>query len=195
MKMLTVPFYLSMIVFVTACSTTNVPIMTYDEALVLDRENVSVIYFPAEIELLEVDGQEIKTPFIAEGYHEVRILAGKHQLALKYVAFWGDATSGSIVSSKPVVFGLDITPKSTYFIKYAKPRGQWQAEHLANTFAPWVETASGKKVTTVHDKVSGKKRMTQPLKSVNTPLQKLKFWWKNASFKEKKQFEGWMGNN
>ncbi len=194
-------YFFTAILF-TGCATANDPINVYDENLVLDKKMLSIIYVPADIEVLEVDGMQIKPPFIEQGYNTVVISAGSHRLTVKYVALWGDATSGSIVSSKPVVLSFDIAPKSTYYIKFNIPKDPWQAEHLANIFAPWMEDASGKKVKTVNHQAAkklpisaSKSMMKQALTPGDSSLDKLKFWWKSASFKEKKAFENWMGEN
>lgn len=199
MRVLKLFFVLFMAIFIAGCAGANGPVKAYDESVAIDKASLSTIYLPPEIELLEVDGMEMETPFIDAGYNEVKIPPGNHQLAVKYAVFWGDPTSGSMVNSEPVVLGLTIAPKSSYYIRLNKPKDQWEAEHLANTFAPWMEDASGKKVKIVNNLqllTSGKQSKTgQQFMSGNTPLDKLKFWWKNAGYKEKKAFEKWMGSN
>lgn len=202
MQVLKIIFYLFAATFIVGCTAASGPIKAYGKNVTVDKESLSIIYLPPDIELLEVDGMEIDTPFIEEGHNEVHIPPGMHQVAVKYAANWGDATSGGMVKSAPVVLGVNIAPKSSYYIKFNKPKDQWQAEHLANSFAPWMENASGKKLKIVKNLrggnklTSGNKSMTgQPSMSGKAPLEKLKFWWKKASFKEKKAFESWMGGN
>jgi len=195
-------FYFFVSIFMVACATADGPIMAYDEASGLDKSSLSTIYLPASIELIEVDGMVIKTPFITKGHNVVSIPAGSHQLALKYVAFWGDALSGSMVRSKPVVLTMDIAPKSEYFVRFKQPQDQWQAEHLANVFTPWLEDAVGNKVKTVQHRTTNKRLTQQDNSSRNEPsapgkepLQNLQYWWGKASYKDKKAFENWMGDH
>lgn len=202
MRVLKLFLFFFMSIFIAGCAGVSGPIKGYNENLAVDKETLSTIYLPPEIEFLEVDGMEMKTPFIEEGYNEVHIPPGNHQVAVKYVAYWGDASTGSMVNSEPVVLGLSIAPKSTYYFRFKKSEDQWDAQNMADNFVPWLEDASGKKVKNVNNLAggrlltSGKPSMTgQQFTSGNTPLDKLKFWWKNAGYKEKKTFEKWMGNN
>jgi len=196
MGILRLGFYVCVVIFVAGCATAEGPIKAYDETTVVDKQSLAIIYLPPEIELLEVDGIETNTPYIEEGRNEVHITPGNHQLAVKYSSYWGDTSSGSMVRSAPVVLGINVSAKSIYSMKFKKPKDQWQAEHLANSFAPWLEDASGKKVEVINT-LPGGNRLTGVNSSMggNTPLQKLKFWWKNASFKDKKAFEKWMLEN
>lgn len=200
MRVLKLFLFLFIAIFIAGCAGVSGPIKGYDENLAVDKETLSTIYLPPEIEFLEVDGMEMKTPFIEEGYNEVYIPPGDHQVALKYTAYWGDASSGSIVNSKPVVLGLSIAPKSSYYIRFKKPKDQWEAQHLADNFTPWMENASGKKVKIVNNLAGGRLLTSGTPSKTGQPsgkgsLQKLKFWWRNASYKDKKAFEKWMGNN
>lgn len=193
--------FLFLAIFIAGCGASG-PIKGYGENTAVDKETLSIIYLPPEIELLEVNGMETDTPFIEEGHNEIHIPPGNHQVALKYAVFWGDGTSGSMVKSASVVLGLNIAPKSSYYIKFKRPKDQWQADQLAANFAPWMEDASGKKVKIINNLAGGNQLTSgqgaspgQQFMSGNTPLLKLKYWWKNASFKEKKDFESWMNGN
>lgn len=202
MQLLKSVFFVFIVAFVAGCSAAKGPIKAYDTNAAIDKESLSAIFLPPEIELLEVNGSQMETPFIETGYNEIHIPPGKHQLAVKYSAYWGDAVSGSMVKSDPVVMELNIAPKSTYYLKYKQPKDQWEALQIAGTFLPWIEDASGKKIKVI-DNMSGGGMLTSSVRSASgqnampghAPLENLKFWWKKASYKDKKEFETWMGNN
>ena len=181
---------------------TGGPIIGYDESSSVNKESLSIIYLPPEIDMLEIDGTKKDSPFIESGYNEVHVTPGQHQIAVRYMKFWGDNTSGNIIKSKPVVLSLHISPKSKYYVKYKIPEDGWQAVELSNKFSPWVEDASGSKLTDVRKLVGGSMltssaEMNKPshLPKGTSPLENLKYWWKQAGYNDKKLFEKWMSKN
>ena len=190
------------VLFILSACAAQGPIKAYDEKAVTDTTNLSILYLPPEIELVEADGKAFDTPLVESGYNEVHFMPGHHEIAVKYVKFWGDPTSGSLLASKPVIFSVDLQAKSKHYIKFDKPADQWAAQSLVNKFSPWIEDANGVKMQVVAGRYGTKtltngkgSAMSTAPKGSDTPLEHLKFWWKNASFKEKKAFEGWMNQN
>lgn len=186
------------------CTVASGPIKAYPSDAAVDPTQLSILYLPPEVELLEADGMETATPYITSGYNEVHLLPGRHQLAVKYVEFWGDADSGSMVKSAPVIFSLVTVPKAKYYLKYKKPGDQWEAQAMAGKFSPWLEDEQGARYNIKQIRygtkalTSGSPSMTTaaaPYADGGSPLDKLKYWWKQAGYKEKKAFEQWMNAN
>lgn len=194
-------FQLFLLFTLSACAAEG-PIKAYDEKAVTDTVSLSFLYLPPEIELIEVDGKSFDTPLITAGYNEVHLLPGRHQIAVKYLKFWGDATAGSLVASKPVIFDLNVQAKAKYYLKYDQPKDELAAQSMVQKFSPWLADQHGVKV-----QVASGQHGTKTLTSGNNagsasnaptgdiPLEQLKYWWKSASFKEKKAFESWMNQN
>jgi len=198
MRLIKVILYIYIFTVLGACSAQG-PIKAYDEKTVIDRSGFSILYLPPEIEIIEADGIQLDTPYIETGYNEVHIPPGEHQVAVKYAKYWGDASSGSLVASKPVIFRFKLKEKSKYYMKYKKPEDQWGAQHMVSRFSPWVEEASGSKLkttvshfgmqslTSTNNTAGAKQAVT-----AKQPLERLKFWWENANYKEKEAFRNWL---
>lgn len=187
------------VVSLAGCFGSSGPVKTYDEATVKDTSKVSILYLPPAIELLEVNGMEYDTPFIETGKNEVHLLPGKHVLAVKYVKFWGDETSGSMVRSEPVIFNLDLKGKEKITMEYTRAKDQWAAQAMVKRFKPWLEDAQGKKLKTKGSQFfSGSLTLTSSAagsaKAIASkePLSELKFWWDKATHDEKQNFKKWL---
>jgi len=175
------------------------PIKAYDETSTVDKARLSIIYLPPEIEIVEADGKEYDTPFIETGYNEIHMLPGKHNIAVKYSRFWGDASSGGVVSSKPVVYSFETMANTKYFMKFNKPQDQWSAQVMVRRFSPWIEQEGGKqlkteKTMTAHNLLTTGKSATTAKQFVagKNPFEMLKFWWENANYAEKQEFKKWL---
>lgn len=198
MSLLKVIFQVFLLILLGACGAQG-PIKVYDQQAITDTANLAILYLPPEIELVEADGMVFETPFIETGYNEVQLPPGHHEIAVKYVKFWGDASSGNLVSSKPVIYSLELANKTKYFMKFTRPKDQWDAQDMVDRFSPWIEDENGVKV-----KVTGTQYGTKTLTDVNrtvtakqfvegnNPLEKLKFWWKNSNREEKEAFKKWL---
>ena len=191
-------FPVFLLLLLGACGAQG-PIKVYDEKATSDLTNISIIYLPPEIELVEADGMAFDTPYIETGLNEIHLLPGHHELALKYEKYWGTPPSGSLASTKPVVVSFELTKKSGYYLKYSKPEDQWAALAMMDKFSPWLEDKNGVKlkVAVTH---AGGTSLTNVNKTVtarqfvegNNPLEKLKFWWKNSSREEQEAFKKWL---
>lgn len=187
------------VILLTGCGATTGPIKAYDEGTQADTGNIGILYLPAEIELLEIDGKEVSSPYIQTGYNEVHFLPGKHALAVKYVQYWGDQISGGMVRSDPVIFKFEIKDKEQYYLRFEKPKDQWEALKIAKRFNPWLEArnAPGKTVKSeqMFDKSltsSNFANLSDNQKAATRPLNELKFWWTKASHDEKQEFQKWL---
>ncbi len=198
MYFIKVIFQVLIVLILGACAAQG-PIKVYDERTKPDLSNINIIYLPPEIELLEADGMVFETPYIETGFNEVHLLPGHHEIALKYAKFWGDPSSGRMITTKPVVFSIDLTNKSKYFVRYDKPEDIWGAQALIQKFSPWIEDDKGVKLKVSATQL-GTASLTNINKSVtarqfvegNNSLEKLKFWWKNSTGGEKAAFKKWI---
>ena len=192
---------ISVLLFMTGlagCGASG-PIKVYDEKTMTDLSKISVLYLPPEVELVEANGEEYDTPYIETGYNEVHLSPGQHALALKYVKYWGDGVSGSMVVSSPVMFNVKTKGNEKFYLKFKKPKDAWDAQTLAKRFSPWIETADSKREKIKGSQffsgsVSSGKGATAPngrVKLMN-PLKELKFWWEKATYKEKEAFKQWL---
>lgn len=189
----------SLIAVLAGCGASSGPIKLYDESEIQNTSNIAIIYLPPEIELIEADGQELDTPYIETGYNEVHLLPGKHVLAVKYVKFWGDEISGSMVRSGPVLFNIQIKGRERLYMNFDRPKDHWSAQGMAKRFQPWLEDKAGKKrdikgsqfysgsLTLPNSAAGSNKAM-----SAKEPLSELKFWWDKASYDEKEAFKKWL---
>ena len=127
-----------------ACSTASGPIRTFEPAGVNNAQPISRIYLPPDIEVLAIDGIEVKTPFIIDGFNEVQLLPGQHKVAVAYEKLWGDATSSAMVKSQAAILELEVTQQQDYFLKFPIPTDVSEAEALSKNFRPWLETSDRK---------------------------------------------------
>lgn len=186
-----------------ACSTASGPIKAYDESAGIDPGRLARIYLPPEIDLLEVDGVEKDSPFIEQGLNEIQLLPGKHEITIKYQKYWGSEVSGSMVSSDPVTFHLDIGASESYTLKFPVVKDIWGATSMAAKFKPWLEDKKGTRLAVKQVK-SGVISLRSPatatmsaeeIVSRQKPLEKLQFWWKLADKKDRKAFRRWIVEN
>jgi len=141
-------FLVCILLVTTACSTASGPIRTFAAEDVKDPGQISRVYLPPEIEILAVDGFEVKAPYIAEGFNELQLLPGKHKIAVFYKKLWGDAASGYIVKTQAAILELEVTKQQDYFLKFPVPASLAEAEALKSNFRPWLETSGQKRVAT-----------------------------------------------
>ena len=130
-----------------ACSSTaSGPIRTFDPEDVKDPASIGRVYLPREIEVMAVDGFEIKTPYIPEGFNELQLLPGKHKIAVFYKELWGDPASGYIIKSEAAVLELEVAKAQEYYLKFVEPANMEEAEAMKSNFRPWIETSTQQRV-------------------------------------------------
>ncbi|MDH5181539.1 MAG: DUF2057 domain-containing protein [Gammaproteobacteria bacterium] len=186
-----------------ACGATATgPIKGYDSSTSVDTAQLARIYLPPEIEVLDVDGEVKSTPYITEGMNEVHLLPGEHEMTVKYVKYWGDDVSGSLVRSDDVTLRFTVAASGEYVLKFPQVKDNLSASLMVKKFSPVLEDKQGGRLAARKMHNRGQ-RISQPpneessldaadIVAKQKPLEKLQFWWKLADKEERKAFQRWV---
>ena len=63
------------VVLLSACAGINSPVRLYDGAKRPDNEIVTLV-IPYELEVVAVDGEKVKTPYVPDGQYRLELLPG-----------------------------------------------------------------------------------------------------------------------
>ncbi len=140
------------VVFLSACASTHGPVRVYDGAKRPDNEIVRFL-IPSALEVVALDGKELKTPYIPDGQNQLELLPGDHELKVIYTEYWGDPSSGGLEVSDASYFKLATTAGSTYVFKHNGPTDLVHAGFgmLVNDIKIWLEQReTGKTINAVN---------------------------------------------
>jgi len=104
----------------TACATDNLAKL-YDGDKKPDSE-IAKIQLPTGLEVKTIDGKEIKTPYIYDGFQPIGLLPGKHKIWIFYKEHWGTAYVGEVVTSDIFEFNLNLEAGKIYYFKHNGPK-------------------------------------------------------------------------
>ena len=102
---------------------------------------------PGPISVTKIDGKEADIPSKEDGFYEIYLLPGLHRIEFKYELYWGDPSSGMIVTSDDVGIETPFRAGKNYVLSYPIPEDEEEAYEMANVFkAKLTEQETGRVV-------------------------------------------------
>ncbi len=100
---------------------------------------------PGPITITKIDGKEVDVPSQDDGMYEIFLLPGLHRIEFKYDVYWGDTTSGMVITSDEVGIETPFHAAKTYKLTYPEPDDLEAAFAMAEKFkARLIEQETGR---------------------------------------------------
>ncbi|MFP4610613.1 MAG: DUF2057 family protein, partial [Thiohalophilus sp.] len=197
-----------------ACAPTG-PVKFYSGADKPAHE-IATVKVPGPITVTRIDDRDVRVPSQEEGFYELHLPPGQHTLTFKYELYWGAASDGMLVKSKPTRIQAGLSADRVYELRYDEPADEDEAFSMASDFqARLVERDSGITVaatasdehpsgfTNVDPVVRDTPTTTAPSAASDSlpdadqavkedAVKRLKFWWLMADEAEREAFHKWM---
>ncbi len=183
---------------IAGCSTSNT-VRLYQGPL-LGEELEATLILPIEFDLITLDGQKVSSSVqrFRNSNLNIQLPAGPHTLILVYNDIWQiDDDNHDTLSTGKLVFDVTMTAKERFTV-LTPPLNEY-SQALTFVKNPNVRLKSERQSTLAsHIKKENPLvfKATQDTKVHELPrLAQLKFWWRQASDYEKKQFLKWQINS
>ena len=201
------------------CATPTGSFQAYEGPQRADGE-VVLVMVPSSLEILALEGKEVKVPYFGGNDYRLELLPGTHTLEVFYKESWGGPTSSGVVVSDVNMFRFHAEAGATYMLKHNGPRDLVTASRFSDMPKIWlIESASGRRLepyatakyvpallrairksgagdqatTTVSEpQVSSIPSSTRHEDMQRDALKRLTFWWKVAGKKDREAFKQWL---
>ena len=182
---------------IIGCSTSNT-VRLYHGPLIGEELEATLI-LPVEFDLISLDGQKVSSSVqrFRNSNLNIQLTAGPHSLILVYNDIWQiDDDNHDTLSTGKLVFNVTMTAKERFTV--LTPTLKEYSQALTFVKNPVVRLKSELQ-STLASHIQKENplvfKATQDTKADEFPrLQQLKFWWRQASAFEKKQFLKWQTN-
>jgi uncharacterized protein YccT (UPF0319 family) len=207
-------------VVLSGCLATGGPIHYY-KGEKRDESRLATIILPEEIDVVAVNNRKRALPLVRGETYELKLLPGLNELVLEYDTIWEiDSDTHENVVSDVVMVSQVLKAGDVYTIKVPKFDTLKAAKQFADDFkVEMVEQQSGEKavskparygvassvpmnriISNVKAGVTGESEIVihgaedraHQAAGLYSPLQNLRYWWKEASEQERELFEDWM---
>lgn len=119
-------------------------------------DEIARFLVPSELELVAINGVELKAPYVPDSHYQVELLPGDHQIMVLYSEYWGDPTGGSLVVSDVFYLQITVVSGSTYMFKHNGPEDLMNVDILVSDIKIWLEQPkTGQTIEAVSRSVSG----------------------------------------
>ncbi|GLQ33701.1 DUF2057 family protein [Litoribrevibacter albus] len=207
-------------VVLSGCLATGGPIHYY-KGEPRDESKLATIILPEEIDVVAVNNRKRALPLVRGETYELKLLPGLNELVLEYDTLWElDADTHETVTSDVVMISQVLKAGDVYSISVPKFDSLSAAKQYAKNFkVDMVKKATGETVASKPARygvmssvpmsrvmsnleagvtgesevvVHGSEDRAHQAAGLYSPLQNLRYWWKEASEQERELFEDWM---
>ncbi|MFC3152152.1 DUF2057 family protein [Litoribrevibacter euphylliae] len=204
----------------SGCVTTGGPLHYYKGDKKADDQLVTVV-LPEEVDVVAVNNRKRALPLVRGKTYQVKLLPGLNELVLEYDTIWElDSDSHENVTSDVVMVSQVMKAGEVYTISVPKFDTLNAAKTFAKNFkVELVKQSTGEKVVSkparygvvsnvpmnqlisnVEAGVTGESEVVvhgledrkHQAAGLYSPLQNLRYWWREASEQERELFEDWM---
>ena len=206
------------ILFAWGCATSTGLVQVYDGPQRPENEVVTLVV-PAALEVLAVDGEEIKIPYFGGNDYKLHLLPGPHTLEVFYKESWGGPTSSGVVVSDVSMFRFEAQAGDVYLLQHDGPKNLVTASRFSDKPRIWLlDPGTGRRLQPYatekyipallramrkyeagNQAAAAAAPQVSPAASAEDvvmqqdALKRLQFWWKIASAKDRKAFKDWLG--
>ena len=124
--------------FAVGCSSVKSPVIAYSGPE-LPADQVARIEVQEGLQVLGVDDQRYKAPYIPDTGYQVHVKPGSHVISVFYNEMWGDATDASPFASDMYHFRLDFKAGQTYYIQHNAPANKMEPMDFPLDFTIWMK--------------------------------------------------------
>ena len=114
------------------CATPTGLVQVYEGPQRPENEIVTLI-MPAALEVLAVDGEEIKIPYFGGSDYKLQLLPGPHTLELFYKESWGGPTASGVVVSDVSMFRFTAQAGAVYTAQHDGPKNLVTASRFSES--------------------------------------------------------------
>ena len=182
-------------------------------------DQVAVLYVPAEIDLLEIDGISVENyqQLLAFGRLEYRLLPGNHTLSVRYNKRWeNEFGKKPVLLSQPATLALEAEAGDVFELVPEQPANFKQAKEYASNFTVTVRKylVDQPQFPSARVQKDSQDAQTEVFQSSATrargdieeaaqagskgaklsALELLKFWWLQADRTEQQNFIDWVNS-
>lgn len=170
------------------CSTSNT-FSAYNPRQHADviPEQLALLEVPAALEVVFVDGYEPRISGLHYGPIQLQFLPGKHEITVEYEQlFPAEHSEGhTTIRSNPVTLNANMEAGGRYRLGFPPPVGVLEALDFARAPVIWVDDlAGGERQENYVDAMAHQG-------SLESPAERLQFWWKKADAKTRSEFLDW----
>lgn len=206
-----------LVLTVWGCATPTGLVQVY-EGPQRPQNEVVTLTVPAALEVLAVDGEEIKIPYFGGSDYKLQLLPGQHTLELFYKESWGGPTDSGVVVSDVSMFRFTARAGAEYIAQHDGPKnlvlasrfsdmpriwlvepatGQRLEPYATEKYIPVVLRAMRKYAASGQTAAAGAPQASSAASAEDVVMQqdalkRLQFWWKIAGKKDKKAFSDWL---
>ncbi|GGC82823.1 DUF2057 family protein [Marinobacter halophilus] len=175
----------------------------------VEADNPAVLKAPGEIQMITVNGRKMTNFLISDLALDYGLLPGQNDVVFTYKTIWartgvvrdGESKVHTIESERQRV-SFDAQPGAVYRFQFDRPSSRQQAEAMMKTFSAAIVSDTGE-VAGRSELWDGKAMADAPRTPVSsskvddetgvadTPLDRLKSVWSEASEEEKRTFLRW----
>jgi len=208
------------VIALAGCVTTGGPIHYY-KGNPLSEAQLATVILPEEIDLVAVNNRKRALPLVRNETYEIKLLPGLNELVLEYETIWElDSDSHETVQSEVIIVSQLMKAGDVYSISVPDFKTLEEAKAFAENFeVTMIKQSTGEKVVSKKARygvvsavpasrvvssvkagvtgeaevvVHGVEDRAHQVEGKYSPLQNLRYWWKEASEQERELFEDWM---
>lgn len=183
---------------------------------------VALVTVPVQLEVFEVSGVPVTSPSLDRGQYTLEVPAGRQQLLVQYVESWTGGSGVELVRSPSLSLIADFRPGGRYRLDYPAPAHRDDALRFSRepvvtlVSADGSERVSGEVRPFAHQGLLGRapgnfrpsaapapvdatpapasREATQVGAASGDTLNRLKYWWEQATDAERQAFWQWIGS-
>lgn len=204
----------------SGCITTGGPLHYYKGDKRAEHQLATVV-LPEEVDIVAVNNRKRALPLVRGKTYEVKLLPGLNELVLEYDTIWElDSDTHESISSDVVIVSQVMKAGEVYSISVPKFDTLNAAKAYAKNFkVALVQKSTGEQtvskparygvvsnvpmnqiISNVEAGITGESDVvihgledrTHQAPGLYSPLQNLRYWWREASEQERELFEDWM---
>lgn len=187
---------LTMLIIATACTHTG-PYKLYQQPQLTPSKQVELT-LPKAVDLLQLDGKELKLPYNPDEMRHFYLLPGEHKLIVRYDTLWNDDMGNhEVVDSKLLGFHINAQAGEKYQLHTLLPTNLSDAKAFVKNIQLELKNNHGQLIKS--ERLADADQSIGPLETLlndkGSAYDHLTTWWQEATDSEKALFKQYIENN